>query len=127
MYLLILFVLSALPVVLLATFIYMKDKNNDLYLLNEEFKEKNKFIKDYNYQLVLYTSNYDYDKKFKQITVTEYDYNIDLTNEKVIYSGKWFKQIKLDIQFNKIYVYELTYENGDYVCYTFNTYLSGIE
>ncbi len=96
--------------------------NNNYYLLNEENKAINEFNSNYSYQLVLYTSNYDCDEKFNKIIVKEYDYNSELTNEKTIYTGKWIKQIELDIQINKIYVYELAYKDGDFVQYTFSTY-----
>lgn len=108
-----------------ASYKWNKNKiEKDLYLLNENNKDKNEFITAYDYKLVLFTSNYNYDKKFNKITVKKYDYNSELTSEEVIYSGKWFKQIDLDLEFNKIYVYELSYDNGDYVQYTFNTYVN---
>lgn len=72
--------------------------------------------------MVLYTANYDCDERFNKLIVKEYDYNSELTNEKIIYTGKWMKQIKLDIQMNKIYVYELAYKDGDFVQYNFSTY-----
>ena len=96
--------------------------DNNYYQLNEETKGRNEFNSNYSYQLVLYTANYNCDEKFNKITVKEYDYNSKLTNEKTIYKGKWFDQIDLDIQVNKIYVYELSFKDGDYVQYTFSTY-----
>lgn len=96
--------------------------DNNYYQLNEETKGRNEFNSNYSYQLVLYTANYNCDEKFNKITVKEYDYNSKLTNEKTIYKGKWFDQIELDIQVNKIYVYELSFKDGDYVQYTFSTY-----
>ena len=99
-----------------------ESSDNNYFQINEEVKDRNEFYSTYSYKLVLYTANYDYDEKFKKITVKEYDYNSELTNEKTVYSGKWFEQIELDIQVNKIYVYELTFKDGDYVQYTFSTY-----
>ena len=93
--------------------------DNNLYSLNE--LSNNEFNKDYSYSLVLYTSNYDCSEKFNKIIVKEYDFNKELSNEKTIYTGKWFKQIELNIEVNKIYVYELHFKDGDYVQYTFNT------
>ena len=97
---------------------------NDLFLLNEQTKDKNDFREGVTYILVLYTSNYssytNY-KKFQKITVTEYDYNQELTGEREVLSSKWFKEIEFELKLNKIYVYELTFKNGDYVKYTFNT------
>ena len=84
--------------------------------------EVKKFLSDKKYQIVLFTANYRCKEKFVKINVKEYDYTSDLSNEKLVYSGKWFKQIELDINFNKIYVYELTFKDNDYVQYTFNTY-----
>ena len=95
---------------------------NDYFQLNESVKDRNKFDSNYSYKLVLYTANYDCDEKFNKITVKEYDYNSELSNEKTIYSSKWFYQIEFDITLNKIYVYELTFKDGDYVQYTFSTY-----
>lgn len=96
--------------------------DNDYYLINEEVKDKCDFKSNIRYQLVLYTANYRYKEKFKSLTVKEYDYNSELTNEKTIFESGWIKQIELDIQVNKIYIYELKYKNGDYVQYTFSTY-----
>ena len=94
---------------------------NDLYSLNEANKDENEFKEDVDYTLVLYTSNYNCKEKFNGITIKEYDYNSELTNERVVYSGKWFKQIELALELNKIYVYELSFRDGDYVQYTFST------
>ena len=105
---------------------YKWNKNEsveELYFLNETIKGKNKATSMYSYKLELFTSNYDCDEKFTEITVRKYDYNSELTNEEVIYKGKWFRYLDLDLEFNKIYVYELSFKNNDYVQYTFNTYV----
>ena len=96
--------------------------DNDYYLINEEVKDESDFKSNARYQLVLYTSNYSYKEKFESLTVKEYDYNSELTNEKIIFEGGWIDQIEVDIQINRIYIYELKYKNGDFVQYTFNTY-----
>ncbi len=99
----------------------------DLYLINEENKKNNKFIHDIEYKLILYTGNYDYNKKFNRIVLKEYDYNSDLTNEKTVFIGSFFeikKQIELDIKLNKIYTYELFYKDGNYIQYTFSTFIN---
>lgn len=101
--------------------------DKDIYSINEKSKQKNQFENGYNYQLILYTANYRCDEKFNKIVVKEYDYTPELTNEKVIYTGKWFDQIELDIELNKIYIYELRYKDGDFVQFTFNTYCKSIE
>lgn len=76
------------------------------------------------YEFVLYTSNYgDYDR-FKKCVVVSYDYNEDLSGEEVVIEKGWFKQIEFDLQMNKIYVVKLSFKNGDFVEYTFNTKLN---
>ena len=98
--------------------------NNDYYNINEELKVNNNFKNNYNYKLVLYTANYDYDERFTNIEVTQYDYNEKMTNKNEIYNGKWFKQIELDIEMNKIYIYKISYKNGDFFEMTFNTFVN---
>lgn len=76
------------------------------------------------YEFVLYTANYrDYDR-FKKCTVTAYDCNEEMTGEEIVVEKGWFKQIEFDLQFNKIYVIKLSFKNGDFVEYTFNTKLN---
>lgn len=98
--------------------------DNNYYDMNNDQKENNSFFDSYSYKLGLDTYNYDFDDIFTNITIYEYDFNKELSNEKTIYTGKWFKQIELDIELNKIYVYRLEFKNGDYVEYTFNTAIS---
>jgi hypothetical protein len=47
--------------------------------------------------------------------------NEELSNEKIVLSEKWFKQVEAELELNKIYVIELTFTDGDFVQYTFNT------
>ena len=94
----------------------------DIFAINESIKDKNDLSSQYDYQLVLYTANYDCEERFTKITVTEYDYNAELSGGKVIFSGKWIKQEEMDIELNKIYVYEIAFKDGDYAQFTFNTY-----
>ena len=76
------------------------------------------------YEFVLYTSNYgDYDR-FKECVVVSYDFNEELSGEEVVIEKGWFKQIEFDLQTNKIYVVTLSFKNGDFVEYTFNTKLN---
>ena len=98
--------------------------DNDYYAINLESKEYNEFNDAYTYKLVLYTANYYYAVKFDKIEVFEFDFTPELTNNKIIYSGGWFKQIEMDISFNKIYMYRLSYSSGDYSEFTFNTYIN---
>ena len=73
------------------------------------------------YEFVLYTSNYgDYDR-FRRCVVTSYDFNEEMTGEQVVVEKGWFGQIEFDLQINKIYVVRLSFRNGDFVEYTFNT------
>ena len=102
-----------------------KSLDNDLFLINDGIKEYSEFPKDKEYNLLLFTKDYRYEKKFKEIRVIEYDFNSELSNKKIIYTGKWFKELEVAIKLNKIYVYELIYEDGNYVQYTFNTYYNG--
>ena len=98
--------------------------DNNYYNMNNDQEKNNSFFDSYSYKLHLSTYNYNFDDRFTNITIYEYDFNKELSNEKTIYTGKWFKQIELDIELNKIYVYRLEFENGDYVEYTFNTAIS---
>lgn len=94
---------------------------NDAYAANEQAKYNHKFYDGNEYSLKLYTSNYGNNKKFKKCFVKMYDYNNDLTNEVVVYKGRWFKQEKIALELNKIYVVRLEFRGGDFVEYTFNT------
>lgn len=96
-------------------------EGNDIFEINEGVKSRNDLEPGAKYTFCLYTANYTYKEKFQKITVKEYDYNRELTGEREVYSGKWFKQIEFEVTTDKIYTYELTYKNGDFVIYTFNT------
>ena len=91
----------------------------DLYDLNKEID--NLFISGFEYKMVLYTANYHHTEKFNKIVVKSFDYDNLLANEEVVYEGKWFGQIEFELKMNKIYVYTLSYKDGDFVEYTFNT------
>lgn len=98
----------------------------DYYNVNREMSEYNEFDDTCQYTLVLYTANYDYSeysKKFNKFTLTCYDYNEEMSGERVIFSSKWFRQKEFPLQFNKIYIYKLYWSNGDFAEYTFNTKL----
>ena len=73
------------------------------------------------YEFVLYTSNYgDYDR-FNECVVVSYDFNEEMSKEAVVIEKGWFTQIEFALQANKIYVIKLSFKNGDFVEYTFNT------
>ncbi len=100
----------------------------DILELNREHVFPYELNDSIKYNLSLYAapnSGYgDYDK-FKKCTVTSYDCDNDLsTGEKIIEKG-WFLReyfhIDFDLELNKIYVIKLSFSNGDFVEYTFNT------
>ena len=95
------------------------------YGINNLFKIHNTFKDDINYKLVLYTSNYHYKEKFNNCEVREYNFDSDLTGEEIIYKGHWFEQIEVELKLDKIYVFRYSYKDGDYVEYTFSTYVNG--
>ncbi|MBE6131195.1 MAG: hypothetical protein E7183_05690 [Erysipelotrichaceae bacterium] len=98
--------------------------DNSIYEINENADFDYEFYPNINCKIVLDTHNYNnaYSyKKFKKCIVISYDYNKDLTNENILYDDGWFKQISIDIEYNKIYVIRLEFKNGDYVEYTFNS------
>ncbi|MBQ9124443.1 MAG: hypothetical protein IJY14_02010 [Acholeplasmatales bacterium] len=96
------------------------EENINLYELNEK-NSADYFSTDKEYKLILETTNYRCNEKFTSITIKSYDYNQELSNEEIVYNDIWFKRIEIDLELNKIYVYELTFEDGDYAQYTFNT------
>lgn len=76
-------------------------------------------------EFMLSTANYStyngkYDR-FQRCTVTSYDFNEELSGEAVVMEKRWFEQVEIDLQPNKIYVVKLSFRNGDFVEYTFNT------
>ena len=97
---------------------------NNVYDINQSMKFTTPIYAYYEYELSLYTANYnavhDYEK-FNNCIVTSYDYNENLTNQTVEYKTSWFKQTKIKLKSNKIYVVKLEFKDGDFVEYTFNT------
>lgn len=93
----------------------------DLYLLNNSINKNPIFLKGYNYKLTLYTANYNYSKKFYKLELFSYDYNENLSNEKLILLDGWIKQKTVNLELDKIYVLKLSFRNGDFAEYTFNT------
>jgi len=100
----------------------------DILELNREHVFPYELNDNIKYNLALYAGrNYgygDYDK-FKKCTVTSYDCNNDSSaGEKIIEKGWGLRNdfhIDFDLELNKIYVIKLSFSNGDYVEYTFNT------
>lgn len=94
-----------------------ESSNNSVYEVNQAAKFFKEFYADDKYTLMLSGK----DCKFKKCVVTTYDYNEELTNETVVYSGGWFKQKEIEFQLNKIYLVRVEFKNGDFAEYTFNT------
>ena len=98
-----------------------EEATQNYYKLNQNHSLPYGLDKNAVYEFVLYTANYgDYDK-FKKCVVTSYDFNEELSGEEIVIEKRWFRQIELDLQPNKIYVVKLSFKNGDFVEYTFNT------
>ena len=102
-----------------------KSENNNVYDLNVSADFPQRFYEGSEYALVLYTSNYRNYEKFRKCIVSSYDFNEELTNLTVEYSGSWFKQTELPLRLNRIYTVRFEFKNGDFVEYTFNTRTSG--
>lgn len=87
--------------------------------------EGNKFPYELNesteYEFTLYTANYGDYEKFKKCEVYSYDNKEQLSGEQKIVDKGWFDQIEFDLELNKIYVIKLSFKDGDFVEYTFNT------
>ena len=91
------------------------------FLLNQNCSFPYELDKNTAYEFVLYTANYgDYDR-FKECVVVSYEFDEELSGEEVVIEKGWFKQIEFSLQTNKIYVVKLSFKNGDFVEYTFNT------
>ena len=99
-------------------------KLTDYYQINNLYKIHNMFKYDTSYKIILYTANYHYKEKFNNCEVREYNFDSDLTGEEIIYKGHWFDQIEIELELDKIYVFRYSYKDGDYVEYTFNTYVN---
>lgn len=96
-----------------------KKQGSDLYALNRD--SVSEFAEDIDYFLSLYTANYSCNKKFNEITVWQYDFDETPSERTKVYGGGWFSQIEIRLLRDKIYLYELKFENGDFVQYTFHT------
>ena len=93
----------------------------DYYQLNQNASSPYVFDENTAYEFLLFTANYRGYDRFKKCVVISYDFNEELSGEKVVIKKGWFQQIEFDLQFNKIYVVRLSFKNGDFVEYTFNT------
>ncbi len=93
---------------------------HDAYEVNEIYSA-NKLNAELYKTVIFSTEKYhDYDE-FSKFILKSYDYNAELTGETVLAEDGWFSELTFDLESNKIYVYELRFENGDFVIGTFNT------
>ena len=98
-----------------------EETSKNIFSLNQNRSFTCELDENATYEFVLYTANYgDYDR-FKKCVVTSYNFNEELSGEEVVIEKGWFRQIEFDLQTNKIYVVKLSFKNGDFVDYTFNT------
>lgn len=98
-----------------------KSQDNDLFAIASNLNPSPKFLERDTYTVTLYTANYGDNERFKKLELISYDLNEQLSNKKVVLSKKWFKQVDLPLMLNKIYVVKLTFKDGDYAEYAFNT------
>lgn len=109
---------------------FTKENNDASYFSKSIFENIDKFFENFEYNsnieyiVGLNTLNYkmygDY-SKFKKCIVKSYEFNEEQTDEKIILEKGWFNQIKFKLEINRIYIITLTFQNGDYVEYAFNT------
>lgn len=93
----------------------------DLYTISSVLNQDTKLLASAEYSMSLSTWNYGKKEKFTEFKLWSYDLNEELSNEKLVLSKGWFSQIDIDLEPNKIYMYQLTFKDGDFVQYTFNT------
>ncbi len=98
-----------------------EENSLDIFELNQSNVFPFELDENAEHKFVLYTANYgDYDR-FRKCVVVSYDYNEELSGEEVVVEKGWFSQIEFDLQPDKIYVIKLSFKDGDFVEYTFNT------
>ncbi|MBO4422162.1 MAG: hypothetical protein J5879_01895 [Clostridia bacterium] len=100
-------------------------ENNNVYNLNVSADFPQRFYEGTRYTLMLFTANYRNYDKFRNCIVSSYDFNEDLTDPTVEYSGGWFRQTELELRPDRIYTVRFEFDNGDFVVYTFNTITTG--
>ena len=78
-------------------------------------------VSDCDYNIVIDTLKYGDHKKFVNCQITSYNYDrmqSDMRIEKVC---TWFDSIELSMDLDRIYVIMLTFSDGDFIEYVFNT------
>lgn len=98
-----------------------EEASQNYYQLNQNRSFPYEIDENTAYKFVLYTSNYGNYDRFNECAVVSYDFEEGLPGEDIVIEKGWFKQIEFDLQANKIYVVKLSFKNGDFVEYTFNT------
>lgn len=96
----------------------------DYYTLNSNNYYKNRATENKSYTVEFSTNNYRYSKKFNSFKVIEYDYDINLSNPNVLNDIGWFKTAGSTLKIDKIYVFKMGYDNGNFVEYSFCTKLN---
>ena len=92
--------------------------NNDIYEINKTCFIGPAILKYAKYQLEIKDIYY---KKFSKLILKSYDYNEDLTNEKLICEKGYVEKFVVDLEPNKIYLCSVYYDDGNYYELTFNT------
>ncbi len=95
-------------------------ENSDLFMLNEELRKTQDTI-DAGEKISIKTDRYENYSGFRRFVLKSYDYNPQLSGERVIADRLFFTSGEFELEPNKIYVYEMHFDNGEYVCRTFNT------
>ncbi len=99
---------------------------SELLALNEDIDNSMMDCLSYRYYLTFstdcYVSKYG-DNKFEKLVLRSYRYDEELSDERVEFECGWFdgESERIELEFDRIYVYELHFANGDCVTYTFNT------
>lgn len=97
----------------------------NIYQMDLKNSKENTFIDGVKYNICIvnrYNSN-EY-PKFNLFVLKNYDFDKEFTNKQIIVSSEWFDTITVELEVNKIYVYVIYFENGNFAQYTFNTKLS---
>ncbi len=94
--------------------------NTDLYAINEELLKTQEMI-DTNEKILFRKTVYEDFSGFSRFVFKSYDYNPELSGEKIIEDRIFFNEGEYALEPDKIYVYEMYFKNGEYIRRTFNT------
>ena len=105
-----------------------KEKKNadtlfELAESNSTWNNVNNFEKTFTTpKLTFSTVQYDCEEKFTNFEFASYDYSRNLSNKQVVTSRDWFYgELNFDLDYEKIYVYKISFANGDFAEYTITT------